>query len=225
MTALVKRLRQLYDGDSKAAFRFRAALLAFDIATISFFVAASFVHDVPFGAAIDAAIAVVLAAEYAARLAISRRRLAFAADPVSLADLVVIVSLLAATLSDSWTFLRILRALRLLRSYRVVRQLRSRFAFFRRHEDVVQGAVNLLVFLFVMTAIVFVTQSPTNPAIANYLDALYFTVTTLTTTGFGDITLQGQGGRLLAVLIMIFGISLFLRLVHAIFRPPHVRFT
>jgi voltage-gated potassium channel len=37
-------------------------------------------------------------------------------------------------------------------------------------------------------------------------------VSTLTTTGLGEITLQGTTGRLLSVVIMIFGISLFLRL-------------
>ena len=34
-------------------------------------------------------------------------------------------------------------------------------------------------------------------SIAHYLDALYFTVTALTTTGFGDITLPGTTGRLI----------------------------
>jgi voltage-gated potassium channel len=41
------------------------------------------------------------------------------------------------------------------------------------------------VFIFVMTAIVYETQRWTNPAIGNYADALYFTVTALTTTGSG----------------------------------------
>ena len=42
-----------------------------------------------------------------------------------------------------------------------------------------------------MSAIVYETQHWSNPEIANYIDALYFTVTALTTTGFGDITLPG----------------------------------
>ena len=61
-----------------------------------------------------------------------------------------------------------------------------------------------------------------NPEINDYLDALYFTIATLTTTGFGDITLEGKYGRLLATLVMIFGISLFLNLVGAAFRPKKV---
>lgn len=54
---------------------------------------------------------------------------------------------------------------------------------------------------------------------------MYFTVTTLTTTGFGDITLKGEVGRLLSILIMVFGVSLFLRLIQTMFRPSKVRFT
>ena len=49
-------------------------------------------------------------------------------------------------------------------------------------------------------------------------------MTTLTTTGFGDITLHGSVGRILAVLIMFIGVSLFLRLIQTIFRPAKVRY-
>ena len=45
-----------------------------------------------------------------------------------------------------------------------------------------------------MTGFVYETQHAHNPQIANYADALYFTVTALTTTGFGDITLPGTPG-------------------------------
>ena len=47
-----------------------------------------------------------------------------------------------------------------------------------------------------MTGLVYETQHRTNPNITDYADALYFTVTALTTTGFGDITLPGTLGRL-----------------------------
>ena len=47
-------------------------------------------------------------------------------------------------------------------------------------------------------------------------------MTTLTTTGFGDVTLVGTSGKMISVLIMIFGVSLFLRLVQVIIRPHKV---
>jgi voltage-gated potassium channel len=94
--------------------------------------------------------------------------------------------------------------------------------FVRRNLAAIRAAVNLGVFVFVVSAVVYVQQRTINPNIDDYLDALYFTIPTLTTTGFGDITLEGKYGRLLATLVMIFGISLFLNLVGAVFRPRKV---
>jgi voltage-gated potassium channel len=221
---LRKTLERLYHGRSRKAARFRFALMAFDLVTVGFFVVASVVAESPWLFVCDYLIALALVADFAARLWLAPRRLAHLADAAVLADLIVIVTLLAAPFIENWGFLRVLRTLRLLRSYQVLRELRDGFRFFRRNEEVIEGVVNLLVFLFVITALVYVLQHETNPQIASYIDALYFTVTTLTTTGFGDITLQGSVGRLLSVVIMVVGVALFLRLVQAIFRPEKVHF-
>lgn len=53
---------------------------------------------------------------------------------------------------------------------------------------------------------------------------LYFTGTALTTTGFGDITLDGTLGRFISIVIMILGVTLFLMLVRVLVQPPKVRF-
>ena len=117
-----------------------------------------------------------------------------------------------------------LRALRLLRSYHVLGLLRRRSAFVRANEELIVSLLNFVVFIFFVTAVVYVSQHRINPEIHDYVDALYFTVTTLTKTGFGDVTLVGDYGRLLSVLIMVFGVSLFIRLAQTIFRPAKVRF-
>jgi voltage-gated potassium channel len=49
-------------------------------------------------------------------------------------------------------------------------------------------------------------------------------VTALTTTGFGDITLQGTFGRFISIIIMILGVTLFLMLVRVLLQPTKVRF-
>ena len=46
---------------------------------------------------------------------------------------------------------------------------------------------------------------------------------TLTTTGFGDIILVGAFGQVMSIVIMVLGISLFLRLIQAIFQTPSVQ--
>jgi voltage-gated potassium channel len=144
----------------------------------------------------------------------------------TLADILVIFTLLLAPLlSTNFSFLRVLRALRLLHSYHVLRDLRRETAIFRRNEEVIVACVNLFVFIFVTTALVFTLQYGRNPGIESYVDALYFTVATLTTTGFGDITMEGDAGRLLAVVIMVVGVALFLRLAQTIFQPRKIRHT
>jgi voltage-gated potassium channel len=221
---LADHLNDLYHGPRRRSRWFRWSLLAFDSITILYFIVASFFHHIDDLHVVEEAIGVVYLVEFLARLYISRQRLRAVFNPVGLADLIVIASLLAPSLAENFSFLRVIRALRLLRSYHMIRNLRQQSRFVRVHEDVIFSVVNLLVFIFVITAVVYVTQVGSNPHIHDYFDALYFTVATLTTTGFGDITLVGTSGHILAVLIMIFGISLFLRLIQTIFRPGKVRY-
>jgi len=103
--------------------------------------------------------------------------------------------------------------------------LRRMLPIRRRQEDVATATLNLLVFVFVVTSTVWVLEARVNPDINNWIDALYFTVATLTTTGYGDITLHDSTGRLLSIFILIFGVALFLRLAQAIFRPSKVHVT
>jgi voltage-gated potassium channel len=221
---LHEQIDTLYNGTSIRARNFRWGLLAFDGITILYFIAASFFHHVDDLHVVEECIGIIYLLEFSARLFISRTRLRDIFHPVGLADLIVITSLLVPSLAENFSFLRVIRTLRLLRSYHMLRNLRKQSSFVRLHEEVIFSVVNLLVFIFVITAIVYVTQVGSNPAIKDYVDALYFTISTLTTTGFGDITLIGGGGHILAVLIMIFGISLFLRLIQTIFRPGKIRY-
>src|SRR5918998_1511 len=69
---------------------------------------------------------------------------------------------------DNLGFLRIARALRVLRSYHLLRDLRADSRWFRCNEDIVTRTINFLVFMFVVTSIVYVTQNDINPQINNY---------------------------------------------------------
>ena len=218
------RLHHLYYGTTSDCRRFRYAVLAFDLSTMLFVICTSFVDRATWIGVVDVLIGIVLAGEFVARLAGSRRPLREAFTVATAADLLAIVSFLAPLAGEGLGFLRILRTLRLLHSYRMLGMLREDFAFFRRNEEAVLAATHLCVFVFIMTAVVYETQHDGNPHIQHYADALYFTVTALTTTGFGDITLSGTTGRLLSVVIMIAGVTLFLRLAQAMFRPAKVRF-
>ena len=221
---LRRALARLYEGKSRDAVWFQTGLLLFDLAAITFFIVTTFLHNSTALYAIEFVLGIVFLFDFLARLLIARRRLSYLFHPVTLADLIVIVSLFAGLLYENFAFLRVLRALRLLRTYRALAQLRRRYPFFAEHEAVFTSIISLAVFIFVVTALVYVFQVKVNPQIENYVDALYYTVTTLTTTGFGDVVLVGTGGKLLAVLIMVLGLSLFLRLIQTLFRPNKVHF-
>jgi voltage-gated potassium channel len=141
-------------------------------------------------------------------------------NAAAVVDLVVIASLFVSALGVNLAFLRVLRTVRLLRSYNVLGQLKRRFPAVRRNEEVISAALNLAVFVFMISALVYVTQRGVNPKIQDFVDALYFSVAALSTTGFGDVTLIGStSGELLSIAMMIIGITLFLRLAQAVFRP------
>ncbi len=222
MNGLRKTVHNLYKGRARRAVLFRYGLLTFDVATIIFFVATSMVEITPLILTLDFILAGILSLEFAARLWIETDRLRYMTHLMTWVDLIVIATLLAPVLTGNFAFLRIMRALRLLRSYHVLKDLRREFKFFARNEDIINSIISLFVFIFFITALVYVLEVRVNPEISTYMDALYFTVATLTTTGFGDITLQDPMGRMLSVVIMVFGVALFLRLVQTIFRPAKV---
>lgn len=214
-------LEYYYEGDSKAAHSFRYGLLAFDLVTIVFLIVSSFLHWTG-TEYIDATIGFFLALDFAARLYIAKDRMRYLLSPLGLVDIVVIASLLAPLAGEGLAFMRVARLLRLGRSYLIMRRLKQDFPSIRKNEQTFTAAINLGVFMFIMTALVYETQHVSNDKINNYADALYFTVTALTTTGFGDIVLEGTWGRLISSVIMIAGVTLFLRLVQVMLRPPKV---
>ncbi len=106
-----------------------------------------------------------------------------------------------------------------------MRDLRRDSRFFRVHEDAVIASINLLVFVFATTSAVFALFFEHGGGARSYVDALYFTVTTLTTTGYGDIVPVTPGFKLFAVFVMVVGVALFVQLARAIFQPAKVRHT
>jgi voltage-gated potassium channel len=223
-TSLRRNIRYLYEGATPAGVRFRYALLAFDIVTVLFIIGTSFLPRTDLIEALDVLFGLVILVDFSARLLGSQHRMQDLMRFSTWADVVAIVSFLAPLAGEAGGFLRILRTLRLLRDYQMLARLRTDSSFFKRNEEVIFAVTNLAVFIFIMTAIVYETQKFRNPQIANYADALYFTVTALTTTGFGDITLPGTLGRMITVVIMIFGVTLFFNLARALISPHKVRF-
>lgn len=219
--SLVDTLRELYVGQTARARQFRLGFLVFDILSIVFFIATSAARHEMWVVVIDVILATIILADLLARYLIAGGARRFFRSLETWTDIVVIGSLLAAAFFENLLFLR---AFRLLRSYRVIADLAVLSPTIRRNHEMIIAVANVVIFMFVTASLVFVLQANSNPKIIDYFDALYFTITTLTTTGFGDITLVGKSGQILSILIMLIGVSLFLRMLQTIFRPNKVRF-
>ncbi|WP_375259425.1 ion channel [Citreimonas sp.] len=226
MKDLKRSIRLLYRGDSRRARRFRYGLIVFDTLTILYFIATAALPHGQITTIADIVFGLLILLDLLARFWIADNRRREFTRIYTLADVVVVISVLLAPLfSANLGFLRVLRGLRLIHAYHLLRDLRRESLLFRRHEDAILAAVNLFVFIFVTTSVVFVLAFDEQDGFPGYVDALYFTVATLTTTGFGDITLTTATGKLLSVFIMVVGVALFVQLARAIFQPSKIRYT
>ena len=215
-------LRKLYHGRTTAALRFQLCVTIVDLAIIGFFIVSPMLRDWPTFLWIDYTIAGLLAADIAARALASSDVLRWFRQVPVLVDVFVLVTLLFPNALFNLGFLRILRLWSLSRSGVLWGPLvRLGYGEWR---DPVHAVMNLLTFLFVVTGFVYTSFFRTGSGVEGYIDALYFTVATVTTTGFGDIVLPGAWGKLTSIVTMIIGISLFVRLAQSIFRPGKVFF-
>jgi len=216
-------LRELYNGSSPAAVKFRLGVLWLDFAIIGFFMLAPILRDVPGFLVIDYAIAFVLALELIGRALgyASIRR--WISRPIVWLDIFVLVTLLAPHWGYNLGFLRMIRLATLVHSEFFWETIGRRFDD-TRWEDVTKTLATMVTFLFVTSGLVYTGFVGRTQHLNTYVDALYFVVTSVTTTGYGDVTLPGDVGRLVSIAVMIAGVTLFVRLGQALLRPNKVRF-
>jgi voltage-gated potassium channel len=217
-----ENLRKLYHGRTPAAVRFQYSVIAIDLAIIAFFIVTPILQEWAFFLWLDYSIAALLVIDMTARALASSKILRWFRQPTVWIDLFVLLTLLLPSSLANLGFLRIMRLWTMSRREVIWRPLQERGL--GRWRDPGRAVINLVTFLFIMTGFIYTLFFRHKEGLDGYVEALYFTVTTVTTTGFGDITLPGVWGRLISIMMMIFGISLFIRVAQSVFRPPKVYF-
>lgn len=226
LVSLRSQLRELYYSHTVKARRFQAVAVALDLIIIGFFMVTKFVDDVPYMIVVNIVIAALIALDLSAKAYVTGTCRRFFKFPETWADMVVLGTLLLPFMHN-WGFLRILRLWALVRRERFWNTIGGGRWDDTHVEGVCRAATNLIVLIFVSAGLVKVLFAEERPELNHFVNALYFVVTALTTTGFGDITFKSESGRLFSMALMLIGIIFFFRLAQAVVAPHrrHIRCT
>lgn len=158
--------------------------------------------------AIDAAILIIFATEYLIRFWCAASKIKYFFSLYSIVDLMAILPVFLGLVDIS--FIRILRWFRILRLIRFIKG-RTLFGRISSEDSVIFARIlfTLFAIIFIYSGLIYQVEHPVNPKVfSTFLDAVYFSVVTMSTVGFGDVTPISAGGRLMTVLMILTGIAL-----------------
>lgn len=107
---------------------------------------------------------------------------------------------------------RVIRLIRIIRIIRVVKSVKSFIS--QIYSDKVEGTVKsvfLIAFLLLITSSISILMVETdlNSNIKSAEDAIWWSITTITTVGYGDKYPVTTEGRIIATILMIYGVGIF----------------
>jgi voltage-gated potassium channel len=164
----------------------------------------------------ELAVATVFLVEYLLRVYGARDRLDEATDPYTVIDLLSIVPTFAVlagptlpVAAGGFGVLQLLRVVRILRFFRFTRD--EQFFFGQVSVEtlrVMKLLLTVVAIFFVSAGLFYEFEHAVNTDVNTFGDAFYFTVVTLTTVGFGDITPATRPGRFVTIAAILAGIIL-----------------
>ncbi|MEI6481318.1 MAG: potassium channel family protein [Candidatus Saccharibacteria bacterium] len=110
---------------------------------------------------------------------------------------------------------QLFRSLRLLRVFEVVQVARATarlettggvFSEYSDHPYLIEAISTLLAIMFIAAVLFYRLENGVNPNIHSIWDAFWWASTTLTTTGYGDISPVTSAGRVVAIILMFTGV-------------------
>ncbi len=157
---------------------------------------------------------VLFTIEYLVRIYCSPKRLAYVTSFYGLVDLISVIPTYIALLIPGANVLLIVRIMRFLRIFRVLKLVRYlseanilvRSTMLARRKIMV-FFLTVLVLATIFGALMYLLEGPEN-GFTSIPTSIYWTIVTLTTVGYGDITPQTPLGQFVAALSMLLGYSI-----------------
>lgn len=141
-----------------------------------------------------------------------RARLAYVASPLGVIDVLAVLPAYAAlVLPIPGDWLRVLRLARLLKMARYFPALSLFIAVLKNERRALLAALLVVLILLVLeSGIMFVLEREAQPqAFASVPHAMWWSIVTIATVGYGDVTPVTLPGRIFAGIVMILGIAMF----------------
>ncbi len=157
----------------------------------------------------------IFTAEYLARLWVVRNRWKYVTSFFGIIDLVSILpSYLELFLTGSH-YLMTVRIIRLLRMFRILKMAEHVGESHLLLRALQASRNKIIVFLTSVVAIVcvegtmmYVIEHNSNPGFSNIPQSIYWSIVTITTVGFGDVTPVTVAGKMMACVIMLTGFAI-----------------
>jgi len=152
--------------------------------------------------------------EYGLRLICSPRPLRYARSFFGIVDLLAILPTYLSLIIPGTQSLAVIRGLRLLRTFRIFKLghllgeaslLRKALAASRHKITVFLGTITILV--TILGSAMYLIEGPEN-GFTSIPAAIYWSIVTMTTVGYGDMAPTTVAGKLLASIVMILGYSI-----------------
>ncbi|UJF23326.1 ion transporter [Shewanella sp. OMA3-2] len=157
---------------------------------------------------------IIFTLEYALRLYCSQNRLHYARSFFGIVDLLSILPSYLALVFPGANFALAIRVLRLFRVFRVLKLLRFLADGNLLLKAMLQSSRKVFIFFFsvsliilVLSVVMYVVEGPNN-GFSSIPKSMYWTIVTITTVGYGDITPQTPLGQAIAALTMLIGYSI-----------------
>jgi voltage-gated potassium channel len=158
-------------------------------------------------------VAGIFTIEYLIRWFFSKDRWKYLTSPIGLVDLVSVAPFYVGFFVPA-QYLRLIRTLRILRLFKIYRyndalkSFVSSFAMIKKELKIIGVAILVLVFMSATAEYEF--ERVAQPEMfTKYSDALWWSLITLTTVGYGDMFPVTVGGRVTALVTLALGLGIF----------------
>lgn len=158
--------------------------------------------------AINTFILICLSVEYFLRFWCADRKIKYLFSLYSLIDILAIFPFFLGRIDVS--FILIFRWFRILHLIRFTSR-KTLLGLVNTEDSVIFLRIlfTLFAIIFVFSGLIYQVEHSANPAaFGNFFDAVYFSIVTMTTVGFGDITPISESGKWMTLLMILTGIAL-----------------